>query len=214
MLAVVAATGDRVHLVGHSSGAAYALLAAARSPSLRSLVLYEPPLRLDRLDPSIVDALQSALDAGDPDSALEVFFPAVGIVDHEVQVLRSLESVWARARTGVRLVPREVRAALDEGPAWLTASDPPDVPTLYVHGAETKASIFATLDEVAELLPKAKLQALPGQRHLAFAFDPSSFAQAILAFTAAQNEVRHPDRALRATRDDRGRSHGSTGELK
>ena len=66
--------------------------------------------------------------------------------------------------------------------------EPPDLPTLYLYGKETKASIFATLDEVLQLLPKAHVQGLPGQRHLAFAFDPTSFAQAILAFTAAHDD--------------------------
>ena len=44
VLAVVAAAGDGAHLVGHSFGAVCCLFAATRSPSLRSLVLYEPPL--------------------------------------------------------------------------------------------------------------------------------------------------------------------------
>jgi pimeloyl-ACP methyl ester carboxylesterase len=48
-------------------------------------------------------------------------------------------------------------------------------------------TIFATPDQVAELLPNAQLHGLPGQRHLAFAFDPTSFAQAVLDFTIAND---------------------------
>jgi pimeloyl-ACP methyl ester carboxylesterase len=189
VLAVASAAGNRAHLVGHSGGAAYCLFAAMRSASVRSLVLYEPPLRLDRADTSALDDVQAALDAGDPDRALEILFPAVGVVDQEVQVLRSLEPVWARLREGVRLVPRELQTlALPEGGNRLMEFDPPDVPTLYLYGEETDAAGFATLDEVAELLPKAQLHGLPGQRHLAFAFDPTSFAQAILAFTTAHDD--------------------------
>ena len=186
VLAVLAAAGDRPHLFGHSGGAAYSLLAAVQRPSLRSLVLYEPPLHVDGLDPSIVDDMQAALDAGNPDRALEIVFPAVGVVDTEVQVLRSLEPVWERLRAGVRLVPRELRTgfqAIDR----LEAFDAPDIPTLYLFGEATDASIFATPDEVAELLPKAQLHGLPGQRHLAFAFDPRSVAQAVLHFTTAHD---------------------------
>jgi pimeloyl-ACP methyl ester carboxylesterase len=189
VLAVLAAAGDRAHLVGHSGGAAYCLFAAMQSPSLRSLVLYEPPLRFDRTDISGVHDVEAALDAGDPGRALEILFPLVGVVDDEVQVLRSLEPVWARLQEGVRRFPRELRAlALPEGRNRLMDFDPPDVPTLYLYGEETDVSAFATLDEVAELLPKAQLHGLPGQRHLAFAFDPTPFAQAILAFTAAHDE--------------------------
>ena len=107
VLAVVAAAGDGAHLVGHSFGAVCCLFAATRSPSLRSLVLYEPPLRVDRMDRRIGDDIQAALDAGNPDRALEIFFTVADIVDAEAQVLRSLEPVWETLRAGVRCVPRE-----------------------------------------------------------------------------------------------------------
>jgi pimeloyl-ACP methyl ester carboxylesterase len=186
VLAILAAAGDHAHLVGHSGGAMYCLFAATQRPSLRSLVLYEPPLRGDRFDPIVVDGVQAALDAGDPDRALEIFFRAAGVVEEEVQIIRSLPEVWARARESVGLVPRELRTAR-EGIDGLTASDAPDIPTLYLYGEETDAAIFPTPGEVGELLPKAQLHGLPGQRHLAFAFDPPSFAQALLDFTLAND---------------------------
>jgi pimeloyl-ACP methyl ester carboxylesterase len=184
--AVLATVGDRAHLLGHSGGAVYCLLAAARRRSMRSLVLYEPPLHGDRFDPIVVEEVQAALDAGDPDLALEVLFPVGIAVEEEVRIIRSRPEVWARACEGVGLVPRELRTArgaIDR----LTESDPPDVPTLYLYGEETDASIFATPEEVAGLLPNAQLHGLPGQRHLAFAFDPTSFAQAVLDFTTAHD---------------------------
>jgi pimeloyl-ACP methyl ester carboxylesterase len=187
VLAVLAAAGDRAHLVGHSGGAAYCLLAAKQSPSLRSLVLYEPPLRLDRFDTGVIDDAQAALGAGNPDRALELVFPLVGAVHQEVQILRSLEPVWQRLQAGVQLVPRETRLTPQERDRVM-AFDPPNVPTLYLYGEETDAPTFATPDEVAELLPNAQLHGLPGQRHLAFAFDPTAFAQAILTFTTAHDD--------------------------
>jgi len=186
VLAVLAAAGDRPHLLGHSGGAMYSVLAAMRWPSLRSLVLYEPPLHLDRLDTSVVDDMQAALDADNPDRALELLFPAVGVVEAEVQVLRSLEAVWERLRAGVRLVPRELRTGF-EAIDRLEAFDPPEIPLLYLYGEATDASIFAPPDELAELLPRAQLYGLAGQRHLAFAFDPTSVAQAVLQFASAHD---------------------------
>ncbi len=108
----VAVAGDRAHLVGHSGGAIYSLLAAIEAPLLRSLVLYEPPLHFERFDPSIIDRVQAALDAADEDRALEIVFAAIGVAETEVQVLRSAESVWERLRAGVRLVPRELQTGL------------------------------------------------------------------------------------------------------
>lgn len=190
VLAVLAAAGDPVHLFGHSGGAAYALLAAAQRSSLRSLVLYELPL-LDRLDTSFIDGLiddmETAIDAGHPDRALELFCPLAGIADDEVQALQALEPVWARIRAGARLLPRELRSGLRDGRDWLVGFDPPDVPTLYLHGEKTDARLFPSPSEVPRLLPNAQLRSLPGQRHLGFAFDPASFAHAILEFTAAHN---------------------------
>ena len=184
--AVLAVAGDRAHLVGHSGGAIYSLLTATEPPPLRSLVLYEPPLRFERFDPGVIDQVQAALDASDEDRALEIVFAAIGVADPEVHVLRSIEAVWRRLRAGVRLVPRELRTgfqAIDR----LNALDPPDVPTLYLYGEKTETSIFPAPAEVAELLPKAQLHGLPGQRHLAFAFDPTSFAEAVLQFTTSHD---------------------------
>jgi pimeloyl-ACP methyl ester carboxylesterase len=185
--AVLAAAGDRAHLFGHSGGAIYALLAAGEASSLRSLVLYEVPL-LDRLDASYVDGLidqmETAIDAGDPDRALALFLPLAGIVTQEVEVLRALEPVWARMRAAVRLVPREIRSGLRDGRGRRVGFDPPDLPTLYLYGEKTDARMFPSLSEVPDLLPNAQLHGLPGQRHLGFAFDPSSFADAMLEFTA------------------------------
>jgi pimeloyl-ACP methyl ester carboxylesterase len=191
VLAVVAATGDRAHLVGHSGGAVYSLLAAKATISLRSLVVYEPALRLDNLDAvdrTVIDHMQSAVDAGDPDRALDLFFPIAGIVDQEIEVLRSLAPVWERLQEGVRLAPREFTAGLAEARERFAAFEPPEVPTLYLYGEDNQASIFPTLDEVAELLPKAQLCGLVGQRHLAFAFDPTTFAQTVLAFTTSHDQ--------------------------
>lgn len=190
VLAVLAATGDAAHLVGHSGGALYCLLAATQTRSLRSLVLYEPPLRLDTddLDPAVIDDMQSALDAGDPNRALELFFPVAGIIDYEIQALRSLDPVWSRLQAGIALAPREFKAGLQEAPEQFAAFEPPDVPMLYLYGEATQASIFPTIDQVAELLPNAQQHGLSQQRHLAFAFDPTTFAQAVLAFTTSHGE--------------------------
>src|SRR5262245_58769690 len=186
VLAVLDAAGGNAHLLGHSGGALYCLF-AAEAASLRSLVLYEPPFNLDRLDPRLVDQVQAAVDAGDPDRALEIVFCVVGIADAEAQILRSLEPVWERLRDGVRQAPREIHV-IDQITDRLRSFTPPEIPTLYLYGQETDASVFATREEVVNRLPQAQLQGLAGQRHLAFAFDPTSFAQSVLVFTTAHDD--------------------------
>jgi pimeloyl-ACP methyl ester carboxylesterase len=188
VLSVLDTAGDGTHLVGHSSGAFYCLLAAWRAGSLRSLVLYEPPLHVDRVDAALLDGVESALDAGDPDLALETFFPVADIVEDEVEVLRAQEPVWEALRQGVLVFPREHRALEADGRRLLSAVALPPVPILYLHGALTEAPVFPALEEVAELLPKARFHCLPGQRHMAPVFDPTAFAQAVLAFTTAHDD--------------------------
>jgi pimeloyl-ACP methyl ester carboxylesterase len=187
VLAVLEAAGEGAHLFGHSSGAFYAWLAAPRARGLRSLTLYEPPLRLDRAAPAALEGMWAALDADDPDGALEAFFPVADITAEEAAMLRTQEPVWEALRRGVRLFPREHRALQDDGRRLLEATTPPRVPTLYLYGTLTEAPIYPTLEEVAERLPQARLEPLPGQRHVAPMFDPATFAQKLLAFTTAHD---------------------------
>lgn len=187
VLAVLAAAGDGAHLLGHSSGAFYSLLAAPRARSLRSLALYEPPLHVDKADASVLDAVRSAVDAGDPDRALELFLPIADITEQEREVIRAQEPIWQALREGVLVFPREHRALADDGPASLSRLRLPDIPTLYLHGESTRAAIYPTLDEVARLIPGARFHCLRGQRHLAPVFDPAAFARAVLAFTTARD---------------------------
>lgn len=188
VVAVVHAAGDGAHLLGHSSGAFYGLLAALRLPSLRSLVLYEPPLHVDGVDPTLLDGMESALDAGDPDRALELFLPVADIAGDEAEAMRGQDAVWETLRRGVLVFPREHRALQSDGRRLLSTIElPPHVPVLYLHGELTEAPVFPTLGEVAELLPKARFHCLRGQRHMAPLFDAKAFAQAVLRFTGTHD---------------------------
>lgn len=187
ILAVLEAAGGSAHLFGHSSGGYYSLLAAPRAPLLRSLAVYEPPIHVGGSETTILADVSSALEAGDPDRALETFFPVAEIVAEEVAMIRSQEPVWEALRRGVQVFPREHRALHADGARSMSAVQLPEVPMLYLYGELTNGPIFPTLDEVAERWPKAQVRCLAGQRHLAPIFDPAGFAEAILSFTAAHD---------------------------
>jgi len=187
---VVDAAGSQVHAVAHCGGAAIALLAAPRLPALRSLVLYEPPLRVDGVDPETVEALLRELEA-DVERGLEAFFPLAGITEEEAAVVRSIPEVWDRACAGARLAPREIRTALAEADR-LTTIEQPDVPTLYLYGEETRSPWFLDPVVVPDRLPKAEVRGIPAQRHLAHAFAPDRFAAEVLSFTEAADRAPVP----------------------
>lgn len=188
VLSVLDAAGEGAHLVGHSSGAVYSLLAAPRTKSLRSLALYEPPLHVDRMDGALLKDMQAALDAGQPGRALELFFPVADIVEEELKAIRAQQPVWEALCRGVRVFPREHAALQADARRLLSAAELPPVPLLYLYGELSREPVFPTLDEVAQRFPQARLHCLPGQRHLAPVFDPTGFAQALLAFTAAHDD--------------------------
>jgi pimeloyl-ACP methyl ester carboxylesterase len=185
VLAVLDAAGEDAHLFGHSAGGYYSLLAAPRARRLRSLIVYEPPSHADEIEPALFDRMAAALEAEDPARALEIFFPVAGIVDEEVKIIRAQQAIWEALCQGVRVFPREADALRAEGRMRLSAARLPDVPMLYLYGELTNAPSFPTLAEIATLLPKAEIQCLAGQRHMATIFDPERFANAVLAFTTA-----------------------------
>lgn len=187
ILAVVAAAGDEAHLFGHSAGAFYSLLAAPRARSLRSLSIYEPPLNVADADATVFAELGAAVEAGEPDRALETFFPLADIPPEEIAMIRSQDAVWQALCAGAMVFPRESRALHEDGRRMFEAEKLPEVPMLYLYGELTTAPIYTSADQAAQLWPSAEIRRLPGQRHLAPIFDPTTFAATLLEFTTAHD---------------------------
>lgn len=184
--AVVEAAGGDAHVWGWSSGAMITLLASQGASSLRSVMLYEPPLQIDAEGVrGMLGALEPALETGGTEAVLETFWPMIGEAD-VVAAMRADTTVWDGFNASVRNTLSEFRAwlgELEEAPP----PQPPAVPTLYMHGAETTNPIFPTADVVTSVLPDAEFRALAGQRHLAPIFDPAGVAAAIVEFTSARD---------------------------
>jgi pimeloyl-ACP methyl ester carboxylesterase len=91
--------------------------------------------------------------------------------------------LWQRIVATAPTVGREVQALLDHG--WVPERYADiGVPVLLLSGELTGSPVYLSAEELREALPHARAQVLPGQRHLAFATAPPSFAEAVLAFTA------------------------------
>ncbi|MGH3850091.1 MAG: alpha/beta fold hydrolase, partial [Pseudonocardiaceae bacterium] len=107
---VAGAPGVPVHLVGHSSGARYAIHAAPDIPMLVSLTLYEPPAP-EVLTDIVLSKLSAAESAQDHIGVLEAFFvDAVGIDEVSFAGLQA-RPIWPLMVDNSLTLPAELRAA-------------------------------------------------------------------------------------------------------
>jgi pimeloyl-ACP methyl ester carboxylesterase len=186
---VLLKAGEPISLVGHSYGAAVALMAAlARPERVRSLVLYEPTLfslvKSHRPPLGNVDGIQeavrlasAALDAGDREAAAEHFIdfwmgegswkamPAARrgpIAESVVNVRRWGHALFTEA------TPASAFAALE-------------MPILYLSGKASPESARAVARVLVPVLPNARVVEVEGWGHMA----PITHAQAVNARIAA-----------------------------
>lgn len=181
---------ERLHLVGHSYGAALALRIAATWPErIASAVLFEPtlfPLQNQPRpgDPAAIGiaaaaaAAMAAVDRGDLHAAAEVF------IDYWMG-----PGSWAampEARRGpvaesMRPIHQWTDAIFAE-PWSLAELASLQLPVLLLGGARSPASAADLLPLLARTLPQARLQVLPGLGHMAPVTHPDTVNPLIARF--------------------------------
>lgn len=172
--AVARAAGSPVFLVGHSSGARFALHAALQVPALAGLVLYEPPPP-EALAPGVLDALAALKAAGHRERILEMFLLDVAGNDEEALAFIRERPIWPIMVDNALTLPAELRAGQDyrfDPEAFATLA----VRTTCLVGELSGPEVRHAADEVAQALPAAELHLLPGQGHGAMFSAPDLFA--------------------------------------
>lgn len=189
---VLARAGERPAIVGHSYGAAVALIAALADPTgVRALALYEPVLfslvDADRPPPNAADGIRAAVaeaaafvDAGDTDRAAERF------IDYWMG-----EGVWrlmaeprqAPIRTAILKV-RQWGDALTHEPTPLAAFRALHVPVLLMMGSKTRSSARAVSELLAGALPSVRCLQFEGLGHMGPVTHPEVVNRAIADFLA------------------------------
>jgi pimeloyl-ACP methyl ester carboxylesterase len=171
---VLARAGSPVALVGHSYGAAVALIAALTDPArVRAMVLYEPTLfallDAETAPPNEADGIRDAvataglfLDAGNRDAAAECF------IDYWMG-----RGAWKRTpeqrRPPIAASVVKVRRwghALFTEPTPLEAFRSLDVPVLYMVGKRSTASAHGVARLLAATLPRVELLELDDLGHM------------------------------------------------
>lgn len=182
--AVLGAAGPGASLLGHSSGAIYALETARRHPVER-LVLYEPPLRwAEQDDPAgLVDRIRGLIDDGQPEEAAALFFAEEGRLDDEdlafLQTLPAWEPMVALAPVCVREWDAILAARLSTDQYRELST-----PTLLLAGSENLDHPSMATDPLSATLPDVRTVVLDGHAHTAHLDDPELVATEVHAFLA------------------------------
>jgi pimeloyl-ACP methyl ester carboxylesterase len=187
---VLERAGSPLVLVGHSYGAAVALIAALRDPGrVRAMALYEPTL-FSLLDaqkpaPNDADGIRNAvagagacLDAGDADAAARCF------IDYWME-----PGAWQRMpaerkppiAASVKKVRRWAHALFSE-PTPLAVFRSLDVPVLYMVGKRSTASARGVARLLSAALPRVEVVQFDELGHMAPVTHPGRINETIAAF--------------------------------
>ena len=189
---VLARAGAPPALVGHSYGAAVALVAALANPArVRALALYEPTLfaLLDAEKPppneaegirgTVADAA-IALDAGNPDAAAERF------IDYWMGK-GSWQQTPAERRPAIAASVKNIRRwahALMTEPTPLAAFASLDIPVLYMVGKRSTASAHGVARLLTATLPQVEVVEFDQLGHMGPVTHPDPVNRAIRQFLA------------------------------
>ena len=187
---VLAKAGSPLALVGHSYGAAVALVAALASPArVRAMALYEPTLfaliDAGRPPPNDADGIRNAaddaaaaLDSGDPDAAAERF------IDYWMDAgawKRTPEERKPPIAASIRNIRRWGHALLTE-PTPLAAFRSLDIPVLYMTGGRSTASARGVARLLAPALPRVEVLEFKDLGHMGPVTHPDVVNEAIRRF--------------------------------
>lgn len=181
--AAVAAAGAPVHVVGHSSGARFALHAALRIHDLASLVLYEPPPP-ETLAGGVLESLAGMEAAGDREGILRTFVVDVAGNDEEALAFIRDRPIWPIMLDNALTLPAELRAAgrYRFDPSAFTGLA---VPTLCLLGGLSGPELAGVAGQIADALPDCVVETLPGQGHGAMFSGPELLASVLRRFFAS-----------------------------
>jgi pimeloyl-ACP methyl ester carboxylesterase len=177
--AVAAREGLAVDVLGHSLGGLLSLRAAAVTPHLGRLVLYEPAINEAAQPEDLLDRMRQALAEGRPaDVVLMMMREVVGMPEREVAALQALPS-WPTRVATAHTLPREMGVALTWAPE---EGRRVGVPTLLILGSDSPDFVHEAIRLVDEALPDSRVVVLEGQQHVADQLIPDEFARVVLGF--------------------------------
>jgi pimeloyl-ACP methyl ester carboxylesterase len=179
--AVLADSGERPYLVGHSYGGLISAAAIARLGEVAGLVLYEPPAGGVLAAPERIDEWDAQIAAGEVEEFLFHYMQEVGgYTAAQVDAFRATPA-WRERVEIAPTVPRELRAEhafrpdLDALAAFTT-------PTLLLLGSESPPWAVRSTEIYAQAFPNVTVRPLDGHGHAATVTGPELLAREITEF--------------------------------
>ncbi len=191
--ALIEAAGGAAFVYGASSGAALALEAAKRLPSITKLVLYEAPFVVDQSRPPMSERDASVFDelmaANRRSAAVKRFMRNVGL-PAIVVALMPLMPAWSKLKAVAHTLPYDTQltARFQRGePLSADYWSSVNIPTLVVYGGKSPAWMQNGMKALVEALPQAEGRALEGATHMV---KPQWLAPLIVDFCTDDHETR------------------------
>jgi pimeloyl-ACP methyl ester carboxylesterase len=179
--AVIGGIGGDVDVLGHSYGAVCALEATLRTPRVRRLVLYEPPLPvgIEIYPPGFIDRLDQLLAAGDRGGVVATFLrEVVRMPEAELDGLRADPS-WEARMAAAHTIPRELRIADAYDPDFERFAAV-RAPTLLLVGGDSPPFLVEPTRRLHECISGSELTTMAGQRHAAMNTATEHFLEHVL----------------------------------
>ncbi|QRP44494.1 alpha/beta fold hydrolase [Amycolatopsis sp. FDAARGOS 1241] len=168
LMAVIEAIGGSAALFGHSSGAILVLEAAARGLPVNKVAAYEPPFIVSgrpRPADDLAERLSALLADGNREGAVELFLTEGVSVPAEGVAAMKGQPVWDWFVGYAHTLPYDITVTGPGGrlPAARLAAI--TVPVLVLSGGAGEAWMGASARAVAETVPHARYEVIPGQDH-------------------------------------------------
>ncbi len=185
--AVLAQLGKPAVVVGHSSGGVVTLeTALTHPPTLRGIVLYEPPVQLGTpLGGDAQPRAEAALAAGDPSTTLRIFFSElVQLPSQAVEYMATSPDFAGGWQEMQRLAPAQMEdnRGIRALPLGIERFRAVDVPALLLRGSDSPKHLHERLDALAGVLPVSESATLAREDHTANLTAPQMVADAIAPF--------------------------------
>jgi pimeloyl-ACP methyl ester carboxylesterase len=186
--ALIQAAGGSAFVYGISSGAALVLEAAARTSAISRLVVYEPPFIVDGSRPPIpkeyARTMKDLLAAGKRGAAVKQFMRAVGVPGFFI-FLMQFSPVWTKLKAIAHTLAYDTAIVMDHQRGKPLPEDQWAAllaPTLVLDGGKSPAWMRNSAHALADVLPNAEYNTLPGQTHM---LKPSAIAPVLVDFFKA-----------------------------